>query len=78
MKFISIKYAAYMAIMPDLPHLIGPRLIILSGLIASNMGDAECTEKPAAGQNRTKRQGRFEIRFTPNSRPYVRSGSVCR
>ncbi len=44
MKFISTKYAVYMAMMPDLPYLIGPRPIILSRVIASNMGDAECTE----------------------------------
>ena len=41
MKFISTKYAVYMAMMPDLPHLSGRRSIILSGVIASNMGDAE-------------------------------------
>ena len=41
MKFISTKYAVYIAMMPDLPHLIGQRPIILSGVIASNMGDAE-------------------------------------
>ncbi len=49
MKFISTKYAVYMAMMPDLPYLIGPRPIILSGVIASNMGDAECTENVGFG-----------------------------
>ena len=51
MKFISTKYAVYMAMMPDLPHLIGPRPIILSGVIASNMGDAECTEYVGFGSD---------------------------
>ena len=49
MKFISTKFAVYMAMVPDLPHLIGPRPIILSGVIASNMGDAECTENVGFG-----------------------------
>ncbi len=49
MKFISTKYVVYMTMMPGLPHLIGPRPIILSGVIASNMGDAECTENVGFG-----------------------------
>ncbi len=49
MKFISTKYAVYMAMMPDLPHPIGPRPIILSGVVASNMGDAECPENGGFG-----------------------------
>ena len=57
MKFISTKYAVYMAMMPDLPRLVGPNQIIPSGVIASNIGMPNVLKMSAWGHERKSSMG---------------------